>query len=151
MFSSMICFMCFALSHPYNFGFFIFSCVQSFRFLTESFLIIFFFVCNFVYYFKFVRNYHLIMCLCTFFFSLRSFVLIWQTANGQRKLQSTTSLSIPSADDDMIDITPRNQNYSATMASTNFERQGNLPPLHSSSYTRDRELNDAEGKHFIWY
>lgn len=47
----------------------------------------------------------------------------------------------------MIDITPRNQNYTSTMASTNFERQENSPPHHSSSYQRDRELNDAEGKY----
>ncbi|XP_031639514.1 H(+)/Cl(-) exchange transporter 5 isoform X2 [Contarinia nasturtii] len=64
--------------------------------------------------------------------------------NGNRKLQNTTSLSIPSVDDDMIDITPRNQNYSSAMG-TNYERQDNSPIHHSSSYTRDRELNDAEG------
>lgn len=47
----------------------------------------------------------------------------------------------------MIDITPRNQNYSSTMGSTNYERQSNSPPPHhSTSYARDRELNDAEGK-----
>lgn len=46
----------------------------------------------------------------------------------------------------MIDITPRNQNYSATMGSTNYDRQNNSPPHHSTSYARDRELNDAEGK-----
>lgn len=47
----------------------------------------------------------------------------------------------------MIDITPRNQNYSTTMGSTNYERQGDSPAHHSSSaYARDRELNDAEGK-----
>lgn len=52
----------------------------------------------------------------------------------------------------MIDITPRNQNYSSTMGSTNYERQSNSPPPHhSTSYARDRELNDAEGKHLITY
>lgn len=46
----------------------------------------------------------------------------------------------------MIDITPRNQNYSSTMGSTDYERQNNSPAHHiSSAYARDRELNDAEG------
>lgn len=74
-----------------------------------------------------------------------------QTSNGHRKFQNTTSLSIPSVDDEMIDITPRNQNYTSTMESTNFERQDNSPPHHSSSYQRDRELNDAEGKFIRFY
>lgn len=47
----------------------------------------------------------------------------------------------------MIDITPRNQNYSSTMGSTNYNRQNNSPIQHSSSFARDRELNDAEGKY----
>lgn len=50
----------------------------------------------------------------------------------------------------MIDITPRNQNYSSAMG-TNYERQENSPPHHSSSYTRDRELNDAEGKIYFQF
>lgn len=51
----------------------------------------------------------------------------------------------------MIDITPRNQNYASTMGSTNYNRQNNSPIHHSSSYARDRELNDAEGKYEqIW-
>lgn len=49
----------------------------------------------------------------------------------------------------MIDITPRTQNYSSTMGSANYERQNNSPPHHSTSYARDRELNDAEGKNLI--
>lgn len=32
------------------------------------------------------------------------------------------------------------------MGSTNFDRQNNSPPIHSSSYTRDREITEAEGK-----
>lgn len=61
-------------------------------------------------------------------------------------MQNTTSLSIPSVDDEMIDITPRNQNYSSSaMGSTNYERHNDSPPHHSSSFARDRELNDAEG------
>lgn len=78
--------------------------------------------------------------------SLSYWIVPQQTSNGQRKLQNTTSLSIPSVDDDMIDITPRNQNYSSTMGTANYERQSNSPPHHSTSYARDRELNDAEGK-----
>lgn len=48
----------------------------------------------------------------------------------------------------MIDITPRETNYTSTMAgSDTYGRQPNSPGSHSSSaYARDRELNDAEGK-----
>lgn len=63
-----------------------------------------------------------------------------QTTNGHRKLQNTTSLSVPAIDDEMIDITPRD-----TMDSANFERQSNSPIHHSNSFVRERELNDAEG------
>lgn len=49
----------------------------------------------------------------------------------------------------MIDITPRNQNYPTSMAATNYDRQTNSPIHHSSSFTRDRELNDAEGKYIF--
>lgn len=45
----------------------------------------------------------------------------------------------------MIDITPRNPNYSSAMG-TNFERHDSSPSHHASSFAHDRELNDVEGK-----
>lgn len=83
--------------------------------------------------------------------NFRSFFLrTGKASNGHRKLHNTTSLSIPSVDDEMIDITPRNQNYSSSaMGSTNYERHNDSPPHHVSAFVRDRELNDAEGmSHF---
>lgn len=70
-----------------------------------------------------------------------------QTSNGHRKFHNTTtSLSVPSTEDEMIDITPRETNYTSTMAgSDNYGRQSGSPS-HSNAFTRDRDLNDVEGK-----
>lgn len=69
-----------------------------------------------------------------------------QASNGHRKFQNTTtSLSIPSTEDEMIDITPRESNYTSTMAGGEGRQPGS-PSHGSSAYARDRELNDAEGK-----
>lgn len=79
--------------------------------------------------------------------SILTFVQL-QASNGHRKFHNTTtSLSIPSTEDEMIDITPRETNYSSTMAGNeNYGRQPGSPTHGSSAYARDRELNDAEGK-----
>lgn len=76
-----------------------------------------------------------------------TFLLHLQTSNGHRKFHNTTtSLSVPSTEDEMIDITPRETNYTSTMAgSDNYGRQSGSPS-HSNAFTRDRDLNDVEGK-----
>lgn len=69
-----------------------------------------------------------------------------QALNGHRKFHNTTtSLSIPSTEDEMIDITPRESNYTSTMGGGEGRQPGS-PSHASSAYARDRELNDAEGK-----
>lgn len=71
---------------------------------------------------------------------------LMQASNGHRKFHNTTtSLSIPSTEDEMIDITPRESNYTSTMAGGEGRQPGS-PSHASSAYARDRELNDAEGK-----
>lgn len=67
-----------------------------------------------------------------------------QTSNGYRK---PTTLGINPTDDEMIDITPRDSSYMPTMSATgNHDGTGN--PSHNS-FTRDRELNEAEGVNFF--
>lgn len=78
---------------------------------------------------------------------LTYFNILFKALNGNRKLSTTTSLSIPVADDEMIDITPRgDSSYSSTTMAGN-DNYGNrqTSPAHSA-YARDRDLNDAEGE-----
>lgn len=62
----------------------------------------------------------------------------------QQHSQSTTTLSI--ADDDMIDITPREQNYSPMADdSSSYDRPSS--PTHSAFA---RQMNDPEGEFLYW-
>lgn len=62
----------------------------------------------------------------------------------QQHSHSTTTLSI--ADDDMIDITPREQNYSPMADdSSSYDRPSS--PTHSAFA---RQMNDPEGDFLYW-
>lgn len=63
----------------------------------------------------------------------------------QQHSHSTTTLSI--ADDDMIDITPREQNYSPMADdSSSYDRPSS--PTHSAFA---RQMNDPEGEILYWH
>lgn len=78
------------------------------------------------------------------------FSIVFSTlqANGHRKPHTTTSLTID-GDDEMIDITPRETNFSNTMTTDGgYNRQ--TSPVHSAfSRERDRDA-DVDGELYIY-